>query len=222
MLVACWSAKGGVGTTIVATSLGILLARGAPLGALLVDLAGDAGPLLGHADDGQGVSDWLMAPPDVGAEALRGLEVEIECGVRLVPSGRRRSVLSEAGSQSRIEELAVILASDARPVVVDIGCGPDAIRAAGPSLRAATSSLLVVRPCYLGLRRALECGVRPTGVVLIDEPGRALRAADVEAVLGVRVCAHLDLDPAVARAADGGLLAHRLPRSLERGLRHAA
>ena len=124
------------------------------------------------------------------------------------------------------QPIAARLVEEVAPMVgervVDIGCGPDSIRAAGPILRAATSSLLVVRPCYLGLRRALECGVRPTGVVLIDEPGRALRASDVEAVLGVRVCAHLDLDPAVARAADGGLLAHRLPRSLERGLRHAA
>jgi hypothetical protein len=54
--------------------------------------------------------------------------------------------------------------------------------------------------------------------VLIREPGRALHAADVERAVGVPVVAELDLDPAVARAVDAGLLAARLPRSLQRRL----
>ena len=36
------------------------------------------------------------------------------------------------------------------------------------------------------------------------------------------VCAEVDLEPAVARAVDAGLLAARLPRSLAHALRHAA
>jgi hypothetical protein len=56
----------------------------------------------------------------------------------------------------------------------------------------------------------------------VREPGRALGAADVEAVLGVDVTAEVPWDPAVARAMDAGLLATRLPTVLVRALRRAA
>ena len=61
--------------------------------------------------------------------------------------------------------------------------------------------------------------LRPTGVVLVDEPSRSLTRADVEAALGVPVVAVVQVDPAVARAVDAGLLASRLPRTLARELR---
>jgi hypothetical protein len=83
-------------------------------------------------------------------------------------------------------------------------------------------SLLVLRPCYLALRRAVAAPFRPSGVVLVREPGRALTRRDVEAVLGVPVRAEVDVDPAIARAVDAGLLTARLPRGLERALRDAA
>jgi hypothetical protein len=83
---------------------------------------------------------------------------------------------------------------------------------------AATRSLLVVRPCYLALRRAVSCGMRPTAVVVVREPGRALTAADVESVVGAPVVAEVAVDAAVARAADAGLLASRLPGALGRPL----
>jgi hypothetical protein len=87
---------------------------------------------------------------------------------------------------------------------------------------AASASLLVLRPCYLSLRRALQAPMRPSGVILVSEPGRSLGRSDVEDVLGVPVRAVVGIDPAVARAVDAGLLATRLPRGLERALRHAA
>ena len=221
MLTACWSAKGGSGTTIVAVSIAFLVARAAPEGSLLVDLAGDVAPLLACTGDEPGVTEWLAASEDVGEEALSALEIDVGRKVRLLPFGRDPMSLAMSNSE-RLEVLAKLLASDGRPVVVDVGSSLDAVALAAPLLRSATSSLLVMRPCYLAVRRALLCGARPTGVVLIDEPGRALRVSDIESVLGVSVSARLELDPAVARAADAGLLAHRLPRTLERGLRHAA
>jgi hypothetical protein len=86
----------------------------------------------------------------------------------------------------------------------------------------ASRSLLVTRPCYLAIRRALTLAVRPDAVVLVGEPGRAFGRADVEAVLGVPVAAEIPHDPAVARALDAGLLLSRLPRSLRRAVRDAA
>jgi hypothetical protein len=83
-------------------------------------------------------------------------------------------------------------------------------------------SLLVIRPCFLALRRATQASCRPSGVILVREPGRALRTRDVEHALGVGVVAEVDVDPAVARAVDAGLLQARLPRPLATQLRGAA
>jgi hypothetical protein len=63
---------------------------------------------------------------------------------------------------------------------------------------------------------------RPSGVVLIDEPGRALRAGDVSASLGAPVVATVLLDPAIARAVDAGLLLARLPAGFRHAVRLAA
>jgi hypothetical protein len=67
--------------------------------------------------------------------------------------------------------------------------------------------------------RALGAPVRPSGVVLVSEPRRALGRRDIEDVLGVPVAAEIALDDAVARSVDAGLLARRVPRVLERALR---
>ena len=65
----------------------------------------------------------------------------------------------------------------------------------------------------------MQASLRPSGVVLVTEAGRALQARDVAGVLGVPVVAEVAVEAAVARAVDAGLLAARLPRSLGRGVR---
>ena len=120
-----------------------------------------------------------------------------------------------------------MLAADRRAVVIDCGriSGPEGgnesevgrVLASG-----ATHSLLVVRPCYLALRRATAMSFRPSGVVVVNERGRALEPSDVEEILGVPVVAVVEHDLAVGRAVDAGLLGGRLPAALRRGLRRAA
>jgi hypothetical protein len=63
---------------------------------------------------------------------------------------------------------------------------------------------------------------RPSGIVLVEEPGRALRPRDVEASLGAPVVATVLLDPAIARAVDAGLLLARLPTGFRNAVRVAA
>jgi hypothetical protein len=58
--------------------------------------------------------------------------------------------------------------------------------------------------------------------VLIDEPGRALRARDIECGLGAPVVATVLLDPAIARAVDAGLLLARVPAAFRHAVRLAA
>jgi hypothetical protein len=101
--------------------------------------------------------------------------------------------------------------------VVDCGSSPSATALAVAAN--AGLSLLVLRPCYLALRRALKAPVEASAVVLVGEPQRALQQADVEDVLGLRVRAAVPWKPAIATAVDAGLLARRLPAPLERGLR---
>ena len=212
MLVACWSVKGGSGTTVVAAALGLALAsRGHAT--LLADLSGDLPAALGVPEpDGPGLADWLTAGADVPADALGRLAVEVSPGLTLLPSG---GPLPQA--PVRAEELAALLATDSRVVVADCGsapCDTTLALAAGAGL-----SLLVLRPCYLALRRALGAPLEASAVVLVGEPQRALQRADVEDVLGLEVRAVVPWRAAVATAVDAGLLARRLPVPLEKAMR---
>jgi MinD-like ATPase involved in chromosome partitioning or flagellar assembly len=220
MIIACWSPKGGSGTTVVACGIAAALARFASGGALLADLAGDAAAVLGVPEPARpGLAEWLAAGPDVGAGALSRLEVDASAGLRLLawtaPAGG-----DARPAPGRAEALLEALAADVRPVVAD--CGTAAGGAGLAVAAGAEVSLLVLRPCYLAVRRALAAPIRPSGVVLVTEEGRALGRRDVEEVLGVPVRAEVPLDAAVARAVDAGLLGRRLPRSLERALRPVA
>ena len=83
----------------------------------------------------------------------------------------------------------------------------------GPLARAVSRRLVVVRLCYLALRRALAAGMGGTdGVVAVVEAERSLGVDDVEAVLGRPVVATIPVTAALARLLDAGLLALRPPR----------
>jgi hypothetical protein len=219
MLVTCWSVKGGVGTTVVSVALASTLARVHALdgGALLVDLDGDVPATLGLPDPRDpGLSGWTSAGAEVAADALARLELSVGPHLSLLPRGR-----GAPGPVARHEVLARLLAAEARPVVVDAGVvGPDSPGL--PLVAEATRSLLVTRACYLGLRRAIDLPVRPSGIVLLREQGRTMGRDDVEHVVGAPVVADVPVDPAVARAVDAGVLGRRLPRALARPLRAAA
>ncbi len=208
-MILCWAAKGGSGTTVVACALALGSVHGQP--ATLVDLSGDSATALGLSEPtGPGVVDWL-ASPTAGPTDLARLAVPVRDDVRLIPRG------TADPPADQWPRLAAALRGSATAIVdAGTGCPPQALH------DAAEHSLLVTRPCYIALRRAQQLGIRPTGVVLVDEPGRALTASDVEHALGVAVVAQVRLDPAVARAVDAGLLIARLPRSLITSLRSAA
>jgi hypothetical protein len=72
----------------------------------------------------------------------------------------------------------------------------------------------VIRPCYLGVRRLVASDGRVDGIVVVEEPDRALGVDDIEHVTGHPVVARVRWDASVARAVDAGLLPSRLPRAL--------
>lgn len=219
MLIACWSVKGGAGTTVVAAALALVLARSPARssGVLLADLAGDVPAVLGVADPRDpGLTGWVDTGPEVPADALGRLELDAGHGVALLPRGT-----GSWGEVDRLEVLAGLLAADPRPAVADCGVIHDDVPA-GAVAAVATHSLLVTRACYLGLRRVAAAPIRPSGVVLVHEAGRALGRSDVETVAGAPVRAVVPVEAAVAREIDAGLVGTRLPRSLERALRPLA
>ncbi len=218
MVTLCWAAKGGSGTTVVAAALALTSTRHA----LLVDLDGEIPAALGLPEpDRPGVLDWLSsdAPPD----HLHDLELDIDTDVTLLPQSqftRTRAGRASLSDVERWRDLTLWLAEQSThsDVVVDAGTGEP-----HPALVAAADhNLLVTRACYLSLRRAVQASTRPTGVIVVEEPGRALTSRDIERSIGAPVVATVSLDPAIARAVDAGLLAMRLPRFVGRELRRIA
>ncbi len=215
----CWAAKGGSGTTVVTAALGLT----APRPVLLVDLAGDLPAAFGLDEPaGPGVHDWLAAQAD--AARLADLAITVIEGVELVPAGSCRT----APDSPRWHDLAEALERWATPggrlggrpgtVLVDAGTGapPEALRSR------LGRDLLVTRACYLALRRAVALDRRPSAVIVVEEPSRALRTVDIETAIGAPVVAKVTVDHTVARAVDAGLLASRLPRIIQRDLQGAA
>lgn len=225
MLITCWSVKGGSGVSVVSAALAGLLAQRHGRAAI-VDLGGDQPAVLGLAEpSGPGVLDWCEST--AGAEQLRGLAVEAAGDLLLVPRGHGPQVVSA----DRAAELARAVESLAPAVVVDAGVPLSATHQGSRSsdedphaahLRTRGTSLFVTRACYMALRRAKALQVVADGVILIDEPGRALGAKDVAGVLDLPVIGVVEADPQVTRAVDSGTLVRRIPASLARGLHRAS
>jgi hypothetical protein len=227
MVTLCWAAKGGSGTTVVASAL----ALGSVRPSLLVDLDGEIPAVLGLAEpDRPGVAEWLTSEASV--DHLADLLIDVGPQTWLLPWRSTTARVGDVngdphhpaspGDPNRWALLGHWLHdwSDQWGCDVTVDCGT---RPPPPRLcDHATRSLLVTRACYLSLRRAVRSPVRPTGVVLVDEPGRSLGQRDIEHALGVPVEAVVSLDPAVARAVDAGLLASRLPRMVTMALRRVA
>ena len=209
MLIICWAAKGGSGTTVVSCALALLAAQ--TQSTLLVDLAGDAPAALGITDPGgPGVHDWVLTST-AGSAAIEGLSLAVNDHLRVLPHGTERAPLDHP----RWSVLAAALASAAHVTVVDAGTG-----CPPPTLFAqAEQRLLVTQPCYLALRRHASSNLTPTGVVLVQQAGRALtrqRRCSRRASTGARGTCHRAVH---SRAVDAGLLASRLPRHLAAELR---
>ena len=213
-MIVCWSVKGGSGTTVVASTLALVHAEKSPRGALIVDLAGDVPAVLGLAEpNGIGISEWFAPNENSSRMALQSIAIQATANLQLISRGS-----GQINATANFAELSASLATFDLPVVVDAGCGvvPTEL------LARASSSLLITRPCYLSLRRAAQLNVTPTGVVLINEPGRALGKRDVESVIGAPVIAEITFDATISRAVDAGLLASRLPGMLAKQLSVAA
>lgn len=214
MLLVLWSPKGGSGTSVVAAS--VALEASARSTTCLVDLGGDQHSILGlppappwPGPPIDGLAGWLAYGPSSPTEWLDDLMLPVVPGLSILPrgTGALDDATPEAGAA-----LGVAL-RDGVPAVVDAASPAPAVRAI---VDVADQALLVVRPCYLALRRAVADPrlAQSAGAVLVDEPGRVLDADDVAAVLDVPVIGRFPVRPEIARAVDAGVLRDRLPAAL--------
>ena len=213
-----WSVKGGVGTSVVAAATAIRLAS-ENHDTTLVDLTGDQPALLGMiagaTPSEPGIDDWVAAGDSVAADAIGRLVEDAAPGLRLLRRGTQAAPGARPAFEDQRRRLMLALEVLARTgsVVVDAGLDPVELRSA---LSAPHRSVCVLRACYLALNRAQRVAGPYDRVILVEEPGRALRARDVAAAVGASQVERVAWDPRVARSVDAGTIASMLPPPLRR------
>lgn len=216
MLTICRSSKGGSGTSTITAGLAALTTHQnidstRRTSTLVIDFAGDLPAIFGVAYPTSGLAEWLNRLVD-----HEFADLVIECGqsIRLMSSGSLPLPDAAAPQWNRLA--AVVRDEIIRGHQVFIDCGSQPIpepllqQVAPESARI----LLVLRPCYLALRRAMAEDIVADGIILVTGGGRVLTRKDVEAVLGLPVVAEVPLDPDIARRVDSGLFHSQLPRAL--------
>lgn len=214
------TAKGGSGGTTVAAA--IVLA-GAHVGQTptLIDLAGDATAAfrsVDRPDTAPTVDAWLRssAPIERLDELADATAPPVLAWSNDPPHHRRHPNRPVVSAERWGDLLGWCVRRELRtgaPVVIDAGADGDELSAAEPAVD--TTTLLVTRRCYLGVRRAAR-RPPPDAIVVVDEPTRAITRRDIERSIGAPVVATLAWDPTIARAIDAGLSITDAPRALRR------
>ena len=215
MIIWYWSVKGGVGTSVVAAATAIRLASD-DCEATLVDLTGDQPALLGmmagEVPSEPGIGDWVAAGDGVAADAIGRLLEDVAPGLRLLRRGTQPALDALDDGRRRLV-LALEVLARIGPVVVDAGLDPFELRS---DLAARHRPVCVLRSCYLALTRAQRLSGPYDRVVLVEEPGRALRVRDVASAVGASSVERVAWDPRVARSVDAGTIVSMLPPPLRR------
>ena len=193
------SPKGGNCTTVTASAYALVSAmRGT--NTLLIDLCGDVPAAIGLAEShGPGINDWLSEDNVSDAQQMVLLGTPVIPGLVVLHRGARFVT-----GEPRWNALAAAIAQLPHDVIIDAGTTyvPETLTTAVHNVS------MVVRPCYLSLRRASQLP-RPHNVFVIKEDNRALTVKDVGNVLGVPVAAEIPYEAAISRAVDAGLLTAR-------------
>jgi hypothetical protein len=167
---------------------------------VLIDLCGDVPAAAGMAEPTTpGINDWLSESSTSDAQALVTLGTPFDNGLVIVHRGS-----SFVDGQPRWSDLANAITTLPMNIVIDAGTTflPDELR------RAVTHVTMVVKPCYLSLRRASRMQ-RPTQLFVVCEESRALTIKDVGHVLGMPVTCEIPYTSAISRAVDAGMLPSR-------------
>lgn len=167
---------------------------------LLIDLCGDIPAAIGMAEPhGPGINDWLNEDNVGDSQQMVMLGNPVVPGLVVLHRGSRFVT-----GEPRWDALAAAISSLPHDVIIDAGTTfvPEVLTQAVQNIS------MVVKPCYLSLRRASRLA-RPSNVFVIKEENRALTVKDVGNVLGVPIAAEIPYEAAISRAVDAGLLTAR-------------
>ena len=202
MITVIYAHKAGQGVTTIAAALATLTARTGKR-TLLIDTGTDLPAVLGISEPNRpGLADYLTDNTITLADIV-------------TPVGENLDLITRGDTAPAFTASTYGLLTgglDHYDTVI-IDSAPNATQ----WVRNADTRILVTRPCYLALRHATGQR-RPTHLVVITEPGRALNPTDIETVTATPITATIPHDPAIARAVDAGTLNHQPPRSLTRAL----
>ena len=202
MITVIYAHKAGQGVTTIAATLATLTARTGKR-TLLIDTGTDLPAVLGISEPNRpGLADYLTDNTITLADIV-------------TPVGENLDLITRGDTAPTLNASTYGLLTgglDHYDTVI-IDAAPDATQ----WVRHADTRVLVTRPCYLALRHATGRR-RPTHLVVITEPGRALNTADIEAVTATPITATVPHDPAIARAVDSGTLTTGPPRRITRAL----
>lgn len=197
MMLTLAGAKGGVGTTTVAAACAVTAAHdGADV--LLVDAAGNLGPSDAACALGIPAGVPVAWPTEVRAGAGARLEV-----MRAVDPADIAQGIDDTAATVVIVDAGTVDRHEALTSAVDLG-----------------RWCVVLRESYLDLARLVltdELGHRSTssaGMVIVQEPGRALGPTDLEQTLSLPTVARVAVRANVARSVDAGVLGVRCPEHL--------
>ncbi len=228
MITTCWSVKGGSGTTVVSCALAMLAASRTPSGStdpravLIIDLCHDVASVIGATgaspDDAFGFADWLTADDSVETLALDRLISPVTESLSLLSLGAPAA--SGSFDRARLDLALRWVEQQFVDVIIDAGAADSEL--SRWCITNSQRSLLVMRPCYLSLRSAIESTLPAHAAIVVSSDGRTLDGHDVASVLGIPVIAQLPFDPEIARLVDSGMFGQRLPRSVQRLRRVAA
>lgn len=193
------SPKGGNCTTVTASAYALVSAmRGT--NTLLIDLCGDIPAAIGMTEPhGPGINDWLNEDNVGDPQQMVMLGTPVVPGLVVLHRGSRF-----VAGEPRWDALAEAISSLPHDVIIDAGTAfvPELLT------QAVHNVSMVVKPCYLSLRRASRIA-RPSNIFVIKEENRALTVKDVGNVLGVPIAAEIPYEAAISRAVDAGLLTAR-------------
>ena len=188
-----WAAKGGSGTTVTTAAAALHEVRDV----VIVDLRGDMTDVLATPWPAVGLDDWLLGEP---ANPIDDLVVDVDPATRLLPT--RSPIDLDQVSGEGVGLLHRSMRGTSAIVLVDAGTGPPA----DALLEIADRNLMVTRPCYLALMKSVRSGLKPDGVVLVNEASRSLNPSSVEHCVSAPIVATIDVHPSIARSVDAGLL----------------
>ncbi|MDF1542914.1 MAG: AAA family ATPase [Anaerosomatales bacterium] len=213
-IVTVFGNKGGVGKTVVATNMGVALAKDFKKDVVLVDLdleSGDAAIML-KLEPKRTIFDAAQAIERLDAAMLKNILVEHSSGLKVLLAPRR-SEDAESVTTARISRIIGLLSEMFDVVIIDTAGRFDeavltAIDRSDEVLAVATMEVPSIKNTKVSLEKLEQLGYRDGGVRLVLNRADSkvfIEPGEVEKAIGGKISARIPSDRAVPRSVNKGV-----------------